>query len=719
VSPMLGPTRRAAGGPSASAFAGLALFGVVAWVPVAGLGVALRLAVLAALAFVVATSKSRRVATFALVACAPVAWLLTGLSPTLVAPWHWAALGAGLAAGTRDLFPAASDAEGLTVWSRAAALGILVMFWIVAAVVARRHQETGARTLGFLCLAAPVALSILARGSNDQAWLGAAVVPLALAWYRPRRVGRGLGATTAAAAAVVAVTVAGIAGPRDGWLTAAAAGPTTTDFRGFDPSHSYGPLVGRRDGTTVLRVDSHEPSYWRVRVLSQVDRRGWHAQREEPDLPEPAAHRETIEVEVRALRSRSIVTPGDVVDVAGVGTTTGPGGEVSVDRSPLGLGESYRVEADVTRASPAELSAAPAPTSDALRAYTAVELMGRSVEIPLFGSPIPPATAVTLERSPYRRTLDLARRLARGADTPLDVVNRVQGYLEGGFRYDTDVEDGDRPLEEFLFSRHTGYCQHFSGAAALLLRLAGVPARVVTGFAPGRYDSGRGVWQVRDLDAHSWVEVYFEGLGWITVDPTPSAGPASVPPAAQPLLGDTGVPANLPVPAPAGAVALVVPVTWGVIQVRRHRRRDPDAEAIMLLRTLAGRTSPLPPGATYSELGRSLERLCGPETALLAHDLEVRSFRSSAPARPPVRLRGVWQALRRDRGLVRGSCLAAHAVWLVRDQTVLVADHEAHRSTGSTRARGSGPANGRPAPTGRPGSRPPGRPATGAPPPRP
>ena len=193
----------------------------------------------------------------------------------------------------------------------------------------------------------------------------------------------------------------------------------------------------------------------------------------------------------------------------------------------------------------------------------------------------------------------------------------------------------------------------------------------MTGFAPGRYDSDRGVWEVRDLDAHSWVEVYFEGLGWIPVDPTPSEGPAGVPPGAEPLVAGTEVPTSSPVPAPAGAIALVVPFAWGAIQVRRHRHRDPDAEAVTLLRTLAGPASPLPPGATYSELGRSLEQHCGPETARLARDLELGTFSSTAAARPPVRRRRIRRALRRDRGLVRGSWLAAHAAWLVRDRTTL------------------------------------------------
>jgi hypothetical protein len=61
---------------------------------------------------------------------------------------------------------------------------------------------------------------------------------------------------------------------------------------------------------------------------------------------------------------------------------------------------------------------------------------------------------------------------------------------------------------------------------ALLLRMGGVPARVSAGFAPGVLDDRRKEYVVRDIDAHSWVEVYFPGIGWVTRDPTPSASPA-------------------------------------------------------------------------------------------------------------------------------------------------------------------------------------------------
>src|SRR3954453_12088164 len=59
-----------------------------------------------------------------------------------------------------------------------------------------------------------------------------------------------------------------------------------------------------------------------------------------------------------------------------------------------------------------------------------------------------------------------------------------------------------------------------------MLRMLGITSRVATGFTPGSYNSDTGEFRVRDLDAHSWVEVYFTGIGWVTFDPTPPAAPA-------------------------------------------------------------------------------------------------------------------------------------------------------------------------------------------------
>ena len=76
------------------------------------------------------------------------------------------------------------------------------------------------------------------------------------------------------------------------------------------------------------------------------------------------------------------------------------------------------------------------------------------------------------------------------------------------------------PYAAFLFKTKTGYCQHFAGAMAVLLRFNGIPARVAVGFTTGeKVDDGTYV--VTRNDAHAWVEAYFPGVGWVPFDPTP------------------------------------------------------------------------------------------------------------------------------------------------------------------------------------------------------
>ena len=79
-------------------------------------------------------------------------------------------------------------------------------------------------------------------------------------------------------------------------------------------------------------------------------------------------------------------------------------------------------------------------------------------------------------------------------------------------------------LVQFVTQTKRGYCQHFAGAMALMLRYLGIPARVAAGFTSGSYDADSHEWTVTDHEAHDWVEVYFPGWGWIPFDPTPGRG---------------------------------------------------------------------------------------------------------------------------------------------------------------------------------------------------
>jgi hypothetical protein len=238
------------------------------------------------------------------------------------------------------------------------------------------------------------------------------------------------------------------------------------------------------------------------------------------------------------------------------------------------------------------------------------------------------------------RVVALARRLAAGAHTEWDVVTRVEQYLLGGgrFRYTTRVpQPGPRPLVDFLLRTHAGYCQHFAGAAALLLRLAGVPARVVVGFATG-VETAPGQYTVRDLDAHEWIEVYFQGYGWVPFNPTPAADPASVASGLDPLRSAAPTRASGELGFLALLAAFAVAV---VVLVRRRRSRRLRGHLPLSLERLASRAGgPVGPSTTLGELGAMLARV-GPRTAALAAEAERARFASGAPAarrHPRIRL---------------------------------------------------------------------------------
>jgi hypothetical protein len=132
-----------------------------------------------------------------------------------------------------------------------------------------------------------------------------------------------------------------------------------------------------------------------------------------------------------------------------------------------------------------------------------------------------------LARSPYRDVFGLARRLTAGSPTTYDAVKAIEIHLQSSYDYDEDVQVAAVPLRAFLFRGRAGYCEQFSGAMALMLRMLGIPARVAAGFSPGRPD-GPDRYVVRDREAHSWVEVYFTGIGWVPFDPTPAVAPAGL-----------------------------------------------------------------------------------------------------------------------------------------------------------------------------------------------
>ena len=118
----------------------------------------------------------------------------------------------------------------------------------------------------------------------------------------------------------------------------------------------------------------------------------------------------------------------------------------------------------------------------------------------------------------------LAREVTAGSHDPYEAASRLTRFLSTSYRYSLSKKDTAlEPLQEFLFTRRAGNCEYFSAALAVMLRSLDIPARVVGGFQRGEWNPYGRYFMVRLSDAHAWVEAYFDGLGWMTLDPSPRA----------------------------------------------------------------------------------------------------------------------------------------------------------------------------------------------------
>ncbi|MFC4059876.1 DUF3488 and DUF4129 domain-containing transglutaminase family protein [Planomonospora corallina] len=154
----------------------------------------------------------------------------------------------------------------------------------------------------------------------------------------------------------------------------------------------------------------------------------------------------------------------------------------------------------------------------------------------------------------------LADSVTESGATPYEKAIQLQDFFttDGGFTYTLQAQGHDgSALVDFLFRSKAGYCEQFAASMAVLARTLGIPARVAIGYTGGISASGR--WEVRTRDSHAWPELYFEGVGWLRFEPTPS-GPTGQASASRPVYtfpevdtdgGDE--PSTSPSTGPAGA----------------------------------------------------------------------------------------------------------------------------------------------------------------------
>ena len=508
-----------------------------------------------------------------------VAALVAGLDPVLLKPARWDQLGSGIARGVETLGAARLPYDGADPWPDLTLALSGALLCVVAGLVAVWPRASG-RGFPFIAWALLLVLAaspVVSLGGSRPVVLGSILTVLSILflWLERLPLRPGLGAALLAGIALVGALPLGAAADRDTpWFNYKA---FADGFGGAEPirfswNHDYEPLRWPRDGRELFRVVAQKPAYLKAETLDYFDGDRWRAggaSRPEdvnvrndlvPGWQRRTEWTGTARVFMRRLRSFQIVAPGTVLDVPESSRRVRPSVTAGswVATRELRRGDSYRVHfyapqprrEQLARAGTAGLGLrtheltvrVPLPVTDPAVPQTAdgVPAPDADVAFAPFGSSAKPVALygalgregsgdAALRMSPYARSWRLAQRLKRGTATPLDYVVAVDSYLERGFTYSERPPSPafDRePIDAFLFDTHSGYCQHFSGAMALLLRMGGIPARVASGFSPGGRDRRRGEWVVRNSDAHSWVEAWFSGIGWVTLDPTPPATPA-------------------------------------------------------------------------------------------------------------------------------------------------------------------------------------------------
>ncbi|MGD8907768.1 MAG: DUF3488 and DUF4129 domain-containing transglutaminase family protein [Chromatiales bacterium] len=134
---------------------------------------------------------------------------------------------------------------------------------------------------------------------------------------------------------------------------------------------------------------------------------------------------------------------------------------------------------------------------------------------------------------------------ADGADAWTIIQRALDYFHEKPFVYTLNPPTYlKNPVEQFLFESREGFCEHYASAFTQLMRLAGVPSRMVIGYQGGEYNHLGDYYTIRDYDAHAWSEVWIDQQGWVRVDPTAAVAPERVRSAIQPGLGSIGEPAR-------------------------------------------------------------------------------------------------------------------------------------------------------------------------------
>jgi transglutaminase-like putative cysteine protease len=310
-----------------------------------------------------------------------------------------------------------------------------------------------------------------------------------------------------------------------------------TSFYGFSNRLDLRVRGGLNDDV-VMRVRAPHAAMWKGLVFDTYDGTSWRADEGEPrDFQGSPPY--FYPLEFRNLGPRSTLVQTFYIEAEGPSALFAAGqpdsiyyeGGLGVDDlgglrldSTLTPGTVYSVVSSLGAATPEELRA--------LAKEAPPENLQRYLQLP---DDIP------------ARVGELARRITSGAATDYDKVTAIERWLADNYRYEIESpvpEPGRDAVDHFLFDTDVGFCEQFASATVVLLRSLGIPARFVAGYTPGTRNPFTGYYEVKNSDAHTWVEVWFPTVGWYEFDPT-----FNIPPA------EADVSSSIPL---VGAIELVV-----------------------------------------------------------------------------------------------------------------------------------------------------------------
>ncbi|MSQ31374.1 MAG: transglutaminase domain-containing protein [Dehalococcoidia bacterium] len=298
------------------------------------------------------------------------------------------------------------------------------------------------------------------------------------------------------------------------------------------PAHSFGPLFPLQgkmtlDATPVLEVTASEPGNLRGAVYDEYTGAGWKlslgasaplsgttVQAAEFGTPQSRAQvRKPVTAKVKALvkeaPDRRLLSVGD----------------------PLAADVSARQIVDPNQAA---LTLVPNDPTAATKPYTTVGTVSAAAvpTLQAAGTQYPPGILAEYTALPVdfpEEIRALAKQVIGPARTPYEATRRVENFLRANHVFTLDPPPAPPrkdAVAAFLFDQRAGYFDQFASAMAVMLRSAGIPTRVATGFVldPADVDSQTKAFMVSEIRAWAWPEVYFPGLGWVEFNPTPTRG---------------------------------------------------------------------------------------------------------------------------------------------------------------------------------------------------